>query len=114
MAKDAADNLVGTGQDRADKAWRHVYRSFEHGFAKNACGMVRNLSFSDDIVSCADSFISLQEYRHKADYDPYYTVTRPQAFAFIEQAKQAIEALEKAKHKDRTAFAVQLLLKNRA
>ncbi len=113
LARDAADILLGIGQNRADKAWRHVYRSLEHGNAKNACLGIRKYNFPSSIIKCADSFVSLQKSRHSADYDPYYTVTRTDVISFIEQSKDAIESLKRASRKDRSALAVLLLLKNR-
>ncbi|MBI1779272.1 MAG: hypothetical protein HYR63_28400 [Proteobacteria bacterium] len=111
MARDAADLLLGVGQDRPDKAWAQTYRALEHGFAKNACGQVRGLGFPPDICSCADAFVSLQQARHDADYDPSHRVTRAVALAAVAQAEQAIGCLRTAPRKDRKAFAVQLLLK---
>jgi hypothetical protein len=61
LARDAADMLVGVGPNRPDKAWTHVYRSLQHGDAKNACAAVRNLGFPRTIVTCADAFMTLQQ-----------------------------------------------------
>lgn len=113
VARNGADLLIGVGANRADKAWTHVYRSVEHGFAKNACGQVRKLGFPPPICSCADTFIELQTVRHKADYDPGFRISRGEALALIEQAAQAIRNLKASGRKDRKAFAIQLLLKNR-
>jgi hypothetical protein len=45
VARNGADRLVGTGQDPADKAWRHTYRALNHGDARNACKLLRGLGF---------------------------------------------------------------------
>ncbi len=114
MAKDAADVLVGVGPDRPDKAWAQVYRALQHGDAKNACAQVRKLGFPATIVTCADTFVTLQESRHSADYDPDHRVLRADAISAIKQANNAIDALLSTPRKDRRAFSVLLLLRRRA
>ena len=94
MAKDAADMLVGVGLDRPDKAWAHTYRALQHGDAKTACQAVRNLNFPNNIRSCADAFVALQQRRHDADYDPDYRVLRADALDAIQQAEDAIRDLK--------------------
>jgi hypothetical protein len=37
LARDCADLLVGTGDTRSEPAWAQVYRTLEHGVAKNSC-----------------------------------------------------------------------------
>ena len=113
MAKDAADMLVGVGQNRPDKAWTHTYRSLQHGEAKSACEAVRNLNFPNTIKSCADAFVALQQKRHEADYDPDYRVLRAHALDAIQQAEDAIRKLRESSKRDRRAFAVQVLMKKR-
>lgn len=113
MAKNAADMVVGAGASRAEKAWRQVYRSIDHGFAKNACKEVRALGFPTGIIACADEFVSLQEARHSADYDPTYRLTRAETLTWVSRAEAAIKSLRGCSTKDRKAFAVQVLLKKR-
>lgn len=113
LAKDAADMLVGVGSNRPDKAWTHIYRSLEHGAAKSACEAVRNLGFPQSIVTCADAFVTLQQKRHDADYNPEHRVLRADAVAAIRLAEKALRDLKATPKKDRKAFAVQLLHKRR-
>ena len=113
MTKDAADMLVGVGKNRPDKAWSHVYRSLQHGDAKNACAGVRALGFPPNIVECADVFVDLQKKRHDAGYDPDHRVAQADALDAITVAEAAISLLKASPRKDRIAFAVQLLHKKR-
>ena len=113
LANDAADLLVGTGKSRATRAWRQTYRALDHGFAKSACSQTSNLGFSQAIVTCADTFIDLQQRRHSADYDPQHRLSRSDALAAIALAETAISALQTAPRPDRRAFAIQLLLRHR-
>ncbi|MEX2647574.1 MAG: hypothetical protein WD673_01015 [Alphaproteobacteria bacterium] len=113
LAQNAADCLAGTGAKRPAKAWSQAYRALEHGFAKSACEQARSLGFPPTICSCADAFVTLQQARHDADYDPHYRVLRDEALAAIALAEQAIQDLKASARSDRLGFAVQLLLKKR-
>lgn len=113
LARKRADRFVGTSANRSLRAWTHVYRAVEHGFAKSACAQVTNLGFPAGIVQFADLFRSLQEERHGADYDPDIRYTRADTIVYIANAKQAISDLRNAPRADRTAFAVLILLKRR-
>jgi GH24 family phage-related lysozyme (muramidase) len=93
--------LVGVGANRPDKAWTHLYRSLQHGDAKNACKAVRNLGFPPGIVTCADAFVTLQQERHDADYDPDHRVLRADAIA-----SYCFETLPKRCAKKRTARSI--------
>jgi len=108
LARDTADLLVGVGPSRPDKAWAQAYRALGHGFAKNACGQVRALGFPPAVCACADAFVTLQQARHDADYDPRHRVSRADAMAAIALAEQAIRDLRTAPRKYRLAFAIQL------
>lgn len=109
LACNAADCLVGTGRNRPDKAWTQVYRSLQHAQAKEACKKVRTLGFPETICECAATFITLQEARHDADYNPDHSVKRLNALAAIDAAESAIENLDASARRDRMAFAVLLL-----
>ena len=113
MAKDAADLLVGVGNNRPDKAWAQLYRSLQHGDAKNACISARNLGFPQSITTCAASFVKLQQMRHEADYDPDHRVVRAHAIDAIKLAENAISSLHASPKRDRRAFAVHILMKKR-
>lgn len=114
IAGDAADLLVGrSSEHRSDEAWRQTYRALQHGFAKNACERVRTMDFPPEIRGCADAFVTLQEARHLADYDPVHRVARPDALAAISLAERAIAGLKGSAPRDRRAFAVQLLFPKR-
>ena len=88
FAKDAANLLVGVGPNRPRKAWSHIYRSLQHGDAKTACEAVRNLSFPATIVTCAEAFVTLQQERHDADYNPDYRVLPADALSRVAQLAQ--------------------------
>ena len=113
MARNNADRLVGTSVNRADKAWRQTYRALNHTDAFKACGQLRQLGFSASLIDVGDAFRSLQEERHRADYDPMHRVTLADAGAAIDSAEIGIAMLKAASRKDQTALAAQVLFKSR-
>lgn len=113
VARNGADLLIGTSAGRVDSAWAQTYRALDHGFARSACGQLRNLGFSAGLCACGDAFIQLQQVRHDADYDPVHRVSRADALAAIQLAETAIASLVASDRNERKAFAVQLLLKRR-
>jgi uncharacterized protein (UPF0332 family) len=113
IAKDAADLLVGVGADRSEKAWEQVYRSLQHGDAKNACEGFRNLVPEPSFKLCAATFVTLQQKRHDADYAPNFRILRSEAIDLIDQAELAIANLRASPKHDRREFAVSLLMKKR-
>ena len=103
LCRNSADCLVGTaGADRSEPAWRQMYRSIEHGFAKAQCGNKQVVKrFPSGIQAFAANFVELQKKRHEADYDP------------ASQYKLGIKRLGEAPMKDRRAFAVWVAVKAR-
>lgn len=114
LAKQCADRLVGTGQQRSAAAWQQTYRALEHGFAKDASFKARSLGFPPEIVDFGSAFAQLQEERHKADYDPLVRYSRADALLYASQAEHAIQNLNGAARRDQQAFAVLVLLRRRS
>lgn len=120
LARTAANLLVG-GQNaaRSRGAWRQVYRGFDHHQAKIACSFKNKQSravlklFPNSIQDFADAFVTLQEKRHSADYDPYAKFTKSDAKSDIALARQAIAGFNAASKKDRLAFCVHAAFKAR-
>lgn len=111
LANDAANLVVG-GQsaNRSLPAWKQVYRSLQHGAAKNACGQGEVLGkFPKEIEDFANHFVSMQKKRHAADYDPLAKFTKSEVTTDIETTEFVIREFSKAKVKDRRAFAALVL-----
>ena len=115
LAKCCADTLVGSrSADRSNAAWRQTYRALEHGNAKNSCKNREIVEkFPQDIEDFANTFVSLQEKRHSADYDPFAQFTKLEVKSDISSAKDAIERFQSAPIKDRRAFSAFVLFKTR-
>lgn len=116
LCETCADAFIGVPhQDRCERAWRQTYRAINHGFAKNACVkcVSPHYNFPQEIQDFAALFMSMQELRHKADYDPFASFTKADTITAISSAKSAIEDLNKAGARHKAAFAVIMLLGDR-
>lgn len=70
--------------------------------------------FPRAIEDFASNFVSLQEKRQAADYDPALRLTKSEVASDIIAARDAIAAFAVEPVKDRRAFAVHVLFKRRA
>jgi len=114
LAQACADSMIGgSGADRSRSAWAQVYRSLDHRFAHKACGNALMNQFPQPIQDFASQFRSLQEDRHKADYDPQFVPYRQDVLQKIQDARFAISGFRDCSMKDRRAFAAHVLFKRR-
>ncbi len=115
LAYESANLLIGGSKTlRSDAAWRQVYRSLEHGLAKAKCKNTRIIGqFPAAIIDFADCFVSMQERRHAADYDPFFRVGKSQVRADIAYSRVAIANFIACQAKDKRAFCAYVLLKDR-
>lgn len=125
LAKEVADELVGVTRRRA-KEYNIVYRSLEHGRAKDLCrdltkttlpqkysGLAPAGGFCADITQFCTAFADLQERRHAADYDPSERFLVADAKLTLGTAKSAIQKLEGAPQAERRLFIHLLVFKIR-
>lgn len=122
LARAAADAFIG-GAQAAHPAWSLVYRAFDHRFAKNRCGndeAMRRFGIGSELRGFATTFVYLQNRRHIADYKPRLDPGKAEerfdateVFADIEQAREAIELMDRTAAPDRRAFAAYLLFPER-
>lgn len=69
--------------------------------------------FPKAVEDFANNFVSMQEKRHAADYDPSIKLTKSEVVADISAAREAISEFLKVPIKDRRAFAAHVLFKKR-
>lgn len=113
LATSNADCIVGTPHDPLSRhAWDRVYRGLEHGIARVQLREGRRL-FSPDTGRFADTFVRLQEVRQRADYDQAQTFDVVLANTWIDRAEEAIRGFMQASIEERTAVAVQSLIRRR-
>ena len=96
LATSNADMLIGASpRFRRLPAWTLTYRALDHGFAKGR--MQSGLdAFAPPIQTFGRAFVDLQNWRHRADYDPNAEFSRPDAVRLIDRAEAAIMAFEAA------------------
>lgn len=63
--------------------------------------------------SCAETFVELQDLRHRADHNPTIKLSRAEALQAVELAERAIRSARNAPRRDRVAFAALLLFRRR-
>lgn len=110
LCRSNADALVGMGAARPTRAWMQTYRALDHAQAKSRCKEAGSRGFPLSIQAFADSFVSLQEHRHRSDYNPDQNFTKKEAAFIVGLARSAVAALDTAPARDRRAFAIHVLL----
>ena len=111
LARTCANSLVGkTPSQRPNKAWVEVYRGLNHGVCRKACEQAHTVAFPVCIQEFADAFHQLQEYRHKADYDPDIKFSKVDAETWQGIAQLSMNSLRSANNVDKKAFAAWVLI----
>ena len=117
LARNCADTLVGrTRGYRSGPAWRQAYRALEHGHARSQCSRGTIRAFPSEIGTLAELFVDQQHKRERADYDPEPPEghwTKSEVEEGVDRATDAIDGFYAAPLRDRQAFAVFVLMKNR-
>jgi hypothetical protein len=95
-----------------DRKWAaRINRTYNHAEMKKTSSLVANdelprsfagLSYScpPDLKTVANSFVSLQQFRHEADYDLSLSFDRGQVLDVIGTVRRAFEAWERVKKSD--------------
>lgn len=117
----AATALVAGDTSSAPRRARaQVYRALDHQKAKTRLkslfqnGMFRaDLRFPDDVKTFAVAFETLQEERHRADYDPHASFRRGEVNLLIQEAETAIACLRRISGKHQAALAVWVMFDHR-
>ena len=113
LATSNADCIIGTSNDPLSRhAWDRVYRGLEQGTSRAQLQEGSHL-FSPDTRWFGDTFGRLQEIRQKADYDHAETFTANLANTWIDRAEEAIREFMQVSVPERTAVAVQSLIRRR-
>lgn len=111
LARCAADLFIG-GSKRRSGAWLQVYRALDHGTVKNACLNSAGIPlFPKKIQDFASMFVTMQEKRHKADYDSSARVKKSQVSTDIDLAEAAIDDFVSVSTTERRAFAAFVIFK---
>lgn len=110
----SADHLVGSTQ-RSSEAWRRVYRGHDHRKLKDELSRNDIKSVDPVFARISAAFITLQEARHVADYDPFTIYRRrSDVMPLIDAAETAINSIEGLAPDLSRRLATILLIKHRA
>jgi uncharacterized protein (UPF0332 family) len=113
----AADMFVGRDSDDYVAA----YRSVSHDWLRSLCDQLQRkrlakvpphvpgAAFFGDIVKFATSVAELQDLRHRADYDPSFSITADEVKIRIAEARRALELFRRGEEKQSAAFLALLL-----
>ena len=114
LAKSCADLIIGgAGAAKSKPAWRQVYRALEHKPCASACKDKILAAFPKPIADFANTFVTMQEKRHLADYDPFALFTKSEVIQDIAIIERAMAAFKNEDAKDRRAFCTFVLFKKR-
>lgn len=112
LAEFCGRELVGAR--RPWPAFRHVYRSLEHGVTRRVFdSMRRDLEASKTLRDVGALFSEVQDQRHAADYDPGYRINRGDLAALIANTKRAVAALDDLPRSERKLLAARLIGRTR-
>ncbi len=96
LAEVTADRLVGaTPTARQSTAWCRVYRNLNHNEVKKACRSAGQMGGSNDLLVFASCCLVLQELRHQADYDPNARFKHSFVVDRVNEAEEALAALQR-------------------
>ena len=103
------------GEPATSAAWLQAYRGPEHTHVRNQCRNAALMApFPLEIKNLAQTFVRIQSRRNQADYNPLSDFRRAEVARIIDDAELAINLLAFAPAEIRRAFAIIVLLRNRA
>lgn len=112
LCRQIADQHVGASM-RTDPRYILIYRSLEHGRAKDTCKRMAAVRASSAAAAqIAIAFIELQEARHQADYNPAPRFRVSEVHANFLAAEGAIITL-RGGFSDKAMFLTRLLARER-
>ena len=114
LAGCCADTLIGKGASRRTSAWLRTYRALNHRQAREAFSRKEEMRrFRRELQDFAALFVELQNERHQADYNPFWTRFKSDVEQRIAETRSVIESFEAVPIPDRRAFAAHVLFRSR-
>ena len=115
LCQSNADTLVGPSPSGPDiELWLDTYRTLDHRAAKNRLTSYISLRQDLTLRDFARTFVSMQEQRIFADYDPTARFVRSQVNTFIGRAEVATRAFCSVPAQTRRSLALYLLVRRRS
>lgn len=113
LCRQIADQHVGATQRRTER-YGLVHRSLEHARAKDVCKRVASdKRWSASAADIGVVFVTLQEARHKADYDPRARFLLSDVRGLFLDAEDAIMKLREH-FDDKPLFLTRLMIRERS
>lgn len=110
LAACCANTLIGgPGSNRDMRAWNRMYRSLEHGTARQRCQHRDITAFPVSIQNFAIEFVDMQDRRHAADYAHDAEFRKSDVIRDIARIESIITDFNAVAISDRRAFAVHVL-----
>jgi hypothetical protein len=116
---------MGVGNE-ARPGYGMIYRGFSHGRMKTVCTAIdvaqlsntlrRQLgtpAVSQDMRDFAGSFLTLQDDRHRADYDPHTKFVHSDAVDAVALAELALEAFDRTTAEEQADVLALMLVGGR-
>ena len=121
ISREGADLLAGPAVDaRTSKAWLLIYRAFNHGLMARRCAQTTHPpkplvaeDFSASIRAIATEFRTLQDDRHRADYDPLALFLPDGVKARVQAAAGVVERIDSLSESEARLFITFLLFGTR-
>lgn len=103
------------GEPATPAAWLQAYRGPEHTRVRNQRRNTDLMApFPQEIRNFARTFVRIQSRRNQADYNPLSDFRSSEVARIIDDAELAINLLAFTPAAIRRAFAITVLLRNRA
>jgi hypothetical protein len=116
LAKLCADELVGWSQPW--EAYTPIYRTLDHATARSFFKRDPDGStYGEEVAEVGRLFITLQEARYTADYNPnprLFSISRQEALELINRARRAVQAIRDIPPEKRRLLAANLVARQRS
>ncbi len=114
LARTVADALIGRSKRRSP-SWPRVYRAVDHRQAREIAKKIAagRGEWPAPARRFAETFVTAQEQRHRADYDPTAAFARQDILTAIADAEAALEALGRLTPDERLELATRLVFRDR-
>jgi hypothetical protein len=126
VVRAAAERFLGLGEEKSP-AYTLLYRSFDHRHMRAICESLNvstlnvrlqmqlgRTAMSQDLRDFASTFPTLQQARHRADYDPSVRFNVEDVFDLIAASEAAAWAFERVDIEERTDVLALMIAKTRA
>jgi uncharacterized protein (UPF0332 family) len=101
----AVDFFIGP-ENRSTSEYITAYRKLRHEPLRKLCEQLQKEQMASfgEVRKFGSAVAELQDLRHKADYDPSFSITADNVKTHIKEARRAVARFQEATEIQRTAF----------